>query len=149
MLSSTETIKSPKVCVPILIIRNNRMVKGLSIPIVRNKELRKVYRYLFSETIYLANGISIPIGQTHRSRLSAPISYRPQSTVLKMSLDSYWFHQYVQINWYNRLLAKQQITGYTHRYTLAGPNRLRKVPIATYREQRYVSYWNRILSIAY
>ena len=28
-------------------------------------------------------------GQTHRFRLSAPISYRPNNTVLKMSIDTY------------------------------------------------------------
>ena len=39
LLSNTETIKWRKVYVPIPIILNKRMVKGLSIPIVRNKSV--------------------------------------------------------------------------------------------------------------
>ena len=38
LLRNTETIKWRKVHVPIAIILNNTMVKGLSIPIVRNKK---------------------------------------------------------------------------------------------------------------
>ena len=102
------------------IIQNNRTVQGLSIPIVPNKRIVKGLSIPISESIGLVKGISIPVGQTHRFRLSAPISYRPNNTVLKMSIDTYLLYQYVQTNRYNRLLAKQIIEN-ANRYPLSAP----------------------------
>ena len=63
-------------------IQNNGMVKGLLIHIVPNKRIVKglSINFLFSESIGLVKGMSIPIGQTHMFRLLAPISYRPNNT---------------------------------------------------------------------
>ena len=72
----------------------------LRAPLLSNTETIKkgsTYQCLSSETTGLVKGISIPIGQNHRFRLSAPISYRPNSTVLKMSIDAYLVYQSVQI----------------------------------------------------
>ena len=63
--------------------------------------------------------LSIPIGQTHRFRLSVSIPYCSNSTVLDMSIDTYLIDQYVQVNSYNRLLAEQWIIGDSNRYPLS------------------------------
>ena len=71
---------------------------------------------------------------------------------LRLPIDAYFFHQYVQRNWYNRLLAEQYVD---HRSCQSIPivgcniHWLGKVQIDTYRDQQQASYWNRILSIAY
>ena len=41
----------------------------------------------------LVQGTSIPIGQTHRLRLSTPISYGPNNIALEMPVDTYLFYQ--------------------------------------------------------
>ena len=47
-----------------------------------------------------------------------------------MSIDTYFFDQYVQVNRYNRVLAKQWINEDANRYPfIVDRNRLRKAPI--------------------
>ena len=90
LLSNTETTKWRKVYVPIAIIRNNGMVKCLSIPIVPNNIIVKGPSIpIFQTNLFGERYIDVPIGQTHRFRLSAPISYRPNNTVLKICVDTY------------------------------------------------------------
>ena len=129
LLSNTGTMQWRKVYVPMPITRNNRMVEGLSIPIVpNNRSETSTNRYLFSESIGWVKSISIPIRQTRGFRLSAPISYGPNNTVLKMSIDTYLLYQYVQINRYNGLLATQLIIEDANRYPLLAPIGYEKYP---------------------
>ena len=63
LLSNTETIKWRKVYLPTPIILGNRIVKGISIPIVRN----------------------------NRFRLAILLVYRPSRRALEIPIDSYLF----------------------------------------------------------
>ena len=60
--------------------------------------------------------------------LSASISYHLNSTILKKSTDTFLFHQYVQINGYNGLLAKQKFIECANRYPLSAPIGYEKYP---------------------
>ena len=91
------------------LVRTSIMVERVSIPIGRtNKTVERLSiptRYLQKQCF--VKQLSIPIGQTHRFRLSVSIFYCPNTTALEMPVDTYLFGQYVQVTRYNRLLAKE------------------------------------------
>ena len=91
------------------IVRNNLIVENLSIPMVRHDTLVKAYRLPIVRNSRMLKSLSIPIYvrtsrrvgclsmsmfQNNRFRFSLLIFYRPDSsTVLEMSIDSYVFQR--------------------------------------------------------
>ena len=107
LLSNTEAIKWRNVYLPIPIIRDNRVVKSLSIPIFRSNRFgeRSIDTYRPKQEVW--SSISIPIVRNNRVRLAVPMVYGPNRHALEVPIDSYLFQREVLIIHVNTVSAEQ------------------------------------------